>query len=67
MLGEDSSNSENLDDILDKTTKEKKNSKENDIMNGKKKFGGDVFSISRKAPCLYGSCKLYKDCHGKIK
>ena len=70
VLGEDSSNSENMDDTVDKTTKKtlkkQKNSKENDIMNGKKNFGGDVFSVSRNAPCPCGSGKRYKDCHGKI-
>ena len=70
VLGEDSSSSENMDDTVDKTTKEtlkkQKNSKENDIMNGKKNFAGDVFSVSRNAPCPCGSGKRYKDCHGKI-
>ena len=70
VLGEDSSSSENMDDTVDKTTKEtlkkQKNSKENDIMNGDKNFAGDVFSVSRNAPCPCGSGKRYKDCHGKI-
>ena len=70
VLGEDSSSSENMDDTVDKTTKETlkkpKNSKENDMMNGNKNFAGDVFSVSRNAPCPCGSGKRYKDCHGKI-
>lgn len=70
VLGEDFSSSENMDDTVDKTTKETlkkpKNSKENDMMNGNKNFAGDVFSVSRNAPCPCGSGKRYKDCHGKI-
>ena len=66
MLREDSSNPENMNDTLDKTKKKKNNSKENDIMNGKKNFGGDVFSVSRNAPSPCGRGKQNKDCHGKI-
>lgn len=69
VLGEDSSNQENVDDtvakITSETSKAQKSAKKKNA-SVSKNINGDVFSVSRNAPCPCGSGKRYKDCHGKV-
>lgn len=69
VLGEDSSNQENVDDtvakITSETSKAQKSAKKKNA-SASKNINGDVFSVSRNSPCPCGSGKRYKDCHGKV-